>query len=60
MQAQCVFCVFVTPSGKGLKAIVWHDNTTPDLHQDLYEQLLDSFNVTCSIKHVKIWQGGII
>lgn len=53
MQTQCVFCVFVTPSGKGLKAIVWHDNTTTDLHQDLYEQLLDSFNVTCRDKACK-------
>lgn len=53
MHAQCVICVFVTPSGKGLKAIVWHDNTNPEFHQDLYEQLLDKFNITCSDKACK-------
>lgn len=53
MHTQCVICVFDTPSGKGLKAIVWHDNTNPDLHQDLYEQLLDAFNITCSDKACK-------
>ncbi len=41
----CVYCVFVTPSGKGLKALVLHDNTDPALHGDLYDQLLQKFNV---------------
>ena len=41
----CVYCVFVTPSGKGLKALVLHDNTNPALHGDLYDQLLQKFNV---------------
>ncbi len=38
----CVLSVFVTPSGRGLKALVWHDNTDPNKHGDLYEQLLTS------------------
>ena len=41
----CVCCVFGTPSGKGLKALVLHDNTDPAMHEDLYEQLLQKFNV---------------
>lgn len=41
----CVVCVFVTPSGEGLKALVLHDNDNPDLHRDLYEQLLQKFDV---------------
>ena len=41
----CVCCVFVTPGGKGLKALVLHDNTDPAKHGDLYDQLLRKFNV---------------
>ena len=41
----CVLSVFVTPSGRGLKALVWHDNTDPNKHGDLYEQLLTKFYV---------------
>lgn len=41
----CVVCVFVTPSGEGLKALILHDNENPDLHRDLYEQLLKKFDV---------------
>lgn len=41
----CVVCVFVTPSGEGLKALVLHNNENPDLHRDLYEQLLKKFDV---------------
>lgn len=41
----CVCCVFVTPGGKGLKALVLHDNTNPAMHGDLYNQLLQMFNV---------------
>lgn len=35
-----VFCVFTTPSGNGLKALVLHDNKDPRKHRDMYEQLL--------------------
>lgn len=45
IKTPCVLCVFVTPSGNGLKALVWHDNTDPARHGDLYEQLLDKFYV---------------
>lgn len=41
----CVCCVFVTPSGRGLKALVLHDNTDPAKHGDLYDLLLRKFNV---------------
>ena len=39
----CVMAVFVTPSGKGLKALVWHDNTDPGYHREMYEKLLRKF-----------------
>ena len=45
VKTPCVCCVFVTPSGKGLKALVLHDNTEPAMHEDLYNQLLQKFNV---------------
>lgn len=41
----CVLSVFITPSGRGLKALIWHDNTDPAKHGDLYEQLLNKFYV---------------
>lgn len=41
----CVYSVFVTPSGGRLKALVLHDNTNPNNHKDLYEQLLAKFNI---------------
>lgn len=41
----CVISVFVSPSGKGLKALVWHDNTNPAYHKELYEQLLKKFQI---------------
>ena len=41
----CVYSVFVTPSGGRLKALVLHDNTNPNNHRDLYEQLLAKFNI---------------
>ena len=45
IRTPCVLCVFVTPGGRGLKALILHDNTDPDRHRDLYTQLLDKFNV---------------
>lgn len=45
VRTPCVLCVFVTPGGKGLKAVVAHDNADPGKHGDLYGQLLDKFNV---------------
>lgn len=45
IKTPCVLSVFVTPSGNGLKALVWHDNTDPGRHGDLYDQLLDKFYV---------------
>lgn len=40
----CVYAYFKTPSGKGLKAIILHDNRNKDRHSDLYSQLLKIFN----------------
>ncbi len=45
IRTPCVLCVFVTPGGRGLKALILHDNTDPNRHRDLYAQLLDKFNV---------------
>lgn len=45
MITSCVVCAFITPSGHGLKALVLHDNPDYKNHTDLYEQLLDKFNV---------------
>lgn len=45
MITPCVVCAFITPSGHGLKALVLHDNPDYKNHTDLYEQLLDKFNV---------------
>lgn len=42
----CVYSVFVTPSGGRLKDLVLHDNTDPAMHGDLYNQLLDRFNIS--------------
>ena len=39
-----VYVVFTSPSGKGLKAIVMHDNTDPQYHRELYQQLLTGFS----------------
>lgn len=36
----CVYAIFTTPSGRGIKAIVLHDNRRKEQHQDLYAQLL--------------------
>ena len=41
----CVYAVFRTPSGGGLKAIVMHDNDNPAYHEELYEQLLQKFQL---------------
>lgn len=35
-----VKAIFVTPSGKGLKVIVQHNNINPKLHKDLFTQIL--------------------
>lgn len=39
----CVYAIYRTPSGKGLKAIILHDNTNPAYHGELYAQLLTRF-----------------
>lgn len=40
----CVYAYYVTPSGKGYKAIILHDNYEPLYHYDLYNQLLKLFD----------------
>ena len=39
----CVYSYFLSPSGKGIKAIVLHDNRRKDRHDDLYSQLMTKF-----------------
>lgn len=41
----CVYAVFITPSGNGLKAIIRHDNQDPKMHFNLYLQLLRKFHI---------------
>lgn len=40
----CVYAYFKSPSGKGIKAIILHDNRNKENHSDLYAQLLNMFN----------------
>lgn len=40
----CIYAYYVTPSGKGYKAIILHDNYEPLYHYDLYNQLLKLFD----------------
>ena len=43
MATPCVGWIFRTPSGKGLKALVLHDNTDPGMHGNMYQQLMNMF-----------------
>lgn len=40
----CVYAYYITPSGKGYKAVILHDNYEPLYHYDLYNQLLKLFD----------------
>ena len=46
VKTPCVYAVYRTPSGRGLKAIVMHDNDNPDYHEELYCQLLEKFQIS--------------
>lgn len=48
-----VYAVFTTPSGKGLKAIVQHDNIFPEFHTELYNELLSRFDIPEIDPHTK-------
>ena len=48
----CVYSVFRTVSGHGLKAIVMHDNDNHACHYELYEQLLQKFDIPSTDKSV--------
>lgn len=48
-----VYAVFTTPSGRGLKAIVQHDNIFPEYHTKLYNELLSRFNIPEIDPHTK-------
>ncbi len=37
-----IYAIFDTPSGKGIKAIVIHDSTTPAHHRNLYTQVMNA------------------
>lgn len=43
MAIPCVGWIYRTPSGKGLKALVLHDNTNPGMHGNMYLQLMRMF-----------------
>lgn len=46
MKDSCVYAIYTTPSGRGLKAIIIHDNLSPDYHGELYEQLLVRYQIS--------------
>lgn len=46
MKDSCVYVIYTTPSGRGLKAIIIHDNLSPDYHGELYEQLLGRYQIS--------------
>ena len=50
---ECVYAVYATPSGKGLKAIVQHDNIFPEYHTELYHELLSRFDIPEIDLHTK-------
>lgn len=43
MAIPCVGWIYRTPSGRGLKALVIHDNDDPWMHGNLYRQLMQMF-----------------
>jgi len=43
MNTPCVGCIYRTPSGKGLKALIVHDNADLNMHGNLYLQLMQMF-----------------
>ena len=43
-ETPCVCNIFTSPSGKGIKALVLHDNNDPRLHDNLYQQLITMFS----------------
>lgn len=46
MKDSCVYAIYTTPSGSGLKAIIIHDNLSPDYLGELYEQLLGRYQIS--------------
>ena len=46
MKDSSVYAIYTTPSGKGLKAIIIHDNLSPDYHGELYDQLLVRYQIS--------------
>ena len=43
METPCVGWIYRTPSGRGLKALVLHDNTDMSMHGNMYQQLMQKF-----------------
>ena len=48
-----VYAAYTTPSGKGLKAIVQHDNIHPEYHVEMYNELLSRFNIPETDPHTQ-------
>ena len=45
--------VYITPSRKGLKAIIQHDSIFPKYHTELYNELLSRFDILEIDPHTK-------
>lgn len=43
MATPCVGWIYRTPSGRGLKALILHDNTDYRMHDNMYKQLMHKF-----------------
>lgn len=48
-----VYAGFISPSGKGYKAVVLHDNFEPKYHTDMYKQLLSIIGTDSSDESTK-------
>ncbi len=57
-QVDYCYSVYRTPSGKGLKVIIQHDNDKPELHWNLFQQLLNKFPFSQSDTSVKDLSRG--
>lgn len=53
-----VYFLFRTPSGKGLKAVILHDNTDSAFHGELYDQLINAFSLPNMDQSVKDLSRG--
>ena len=56
-----IYAIFTTPSGKGMKAIVQHDNIHPEYHSDLCHQLYDMIGLPQGDSHtIDLGRGNFL